>query len=96
MEVLFEAKDAATARISSVEKVASDADSALAQRTITSQRSSVGWLMLRPMLISGRWNSPSATADEALSLRQDQLAAELTERDGRFEGANHQRAVGQG
>lgn len=78
MEVKFEAKDAATqARISSVEKVASDADSALAQRidnvttefkAADAQANAEIWSLAQS----------SAAADEALSLRQDQLAAELT------------------
>ena len=78
MEVKFEAKDAATqARISSVEKVASDADSALAQRidNITTEFKAADAQAnadIRSLAES------SATADEALSLRQDQLAAELS------------------
>lgn len=78
MEVKFEAKDAATqARISSVEKVASDADSALAQRidNVTAEFKAADAQAnadIRSLAQS------SATADEALSLRQDQLAAELS------------------
>ncbi|MCR3946384.1 DUF1983 domain-containing protein [Aeromonas caviae] len=78
MEVKFEAKDAATqARISSVEKVASDADSALAQRidNVTTEFKAADAQAnaeIRSLAQS------SAAADEALSLRQDQLAAELT------------------
>lgn len=75
MEVKFEAKDAATqARISSVEKVTSDADSALAQRidNVTTEFKAADAQAnadIRSLAQS------SATADEALSLRQDQLAA---------------------
>ncbi|MFK7682267.1 DUF1983 domain-containing protein [Aeromonas caviae] len=75
MEVKFEAKDAATqARISSVEKVTSDADSALAQRidSVTTEFKAADAQAnadIRSLAQS------SATADEALSLRQDQLAA---------------------
>ncbi|MEI4980967.1 DUF1983 domain-containing protein [Aeromonas caviae] len=78
MEVKFEAKDAATqARISSVEKVASDADSALAQRidNVTTEFKAADAQAnadIRSLAQS------SAAVDEALSLRQDQLAAELT------------------
>ncbi|MDX7860215.1 DUF1983 domain-containing protein [Aeromonas caviae] len=78
MEVKFEAKDAATqARISSVEKVTSDADSALAQRidNVTTEFKAADAQAnadIRSLAQS------SAAADEALSLRQDQLAAELT------------------
>ncbi|WP_324037938.1 phage tail tip fiber protein [Aeromonas caviae] len=78
MEVKFEAKDAATqARISSVEKVASDADSALAQRidnvaTEFKAADAQANADIRSLAQS------SAAVDEALSLRQDQLAAELT------------------
>ncbi|WP_368169722.1 DUF1983 domain-containing protein [Aeromonas sp. R4-3] len=75
MEVKFEAKDTATqARISSVEKVTSDADSALAQRidNVTTEFKAADAQAnadIRSLAQS------SATADEALSLRQDQLAA---------------------
>ncbi|WP_323957260.1 phage tail tip fiber protein [Aeromonas caviae] len=75
MEVKFEAKDAATqARISSVEKVTSDADSALAQRidNVTTEFKAADAQAnadIRSLAQS------SATADEVLSLRQDQLAA---------------------
>ncbi len=75
MEVKFEAKDAATqARISSVEKVTSDADSALAQRidNVTTEFKAADAQAnadIRSLAQS------SATADEALSLRQDQLVA---------------------
>ncbi|MGS3183026.1 DUF1983 domain-containing protein [Aeromonas taiwanensis] len=75
MEVKFEAKDAATqARISSVEKVTSDAGSALAQRidNVTTEFKAADAQAnadIRSLAQS------SATADEALSLRQDQLAA---------------------
>ncbi|HEH9410276.1 TPA: DUF1983 domain-containing protein [Aeromonas salmonicida] len=78
MEVKFEAKDAATqARISSVEKVASDADSALAQRidNVTTEFKAADAQAnadIRSLAQS------SAAADEALSLRQDQLAATLS------------------
>ncbi|MFQ2735082.1 hypothetical protein ACK3Y0_09135 [Aeromonas caviae] len=78
MEVKFEAKDAATqARISSVEKVASDADSALAKRidnvaTEFKAADAQANADIRSLAQS------SAAVDEALSLRQDQLAAELT------------------
>lgn len=78
MEVKFEAKDAATqARISSVEKVTSDADSALAQRidNVTTEFRAADAQAnadIRSLAQS------SASADEALSLRQDQLAAELS------------------
>lgn len=78
MEVKFEAKDAATqARISSVEKVTSDADSALAQRidNVTTEFKAADAQAnadIRSLAQS------SAAVDEALSLRQDQLAAELT------------------
>lgn len=78
MEVLFEAKDAATqARISSVEKVASDADSALAQRidNVTTEFKAAD---AQANADIRSLEQSSATADEALSLRQDQLAAELT------------------
>lgn len=75
LEVKFEAKDAATqARISSVEKVTSDADSALAQRidNVTTEFKAADAQAnadIRSLAQS------SAAADEALSLRQDQLAA---------------------
>ncbi|WP_106887127.1 phage tail tip fiber protein [Aeromonas rivipollensis] len=75
MEVKFEAKDAATqARISSVERVTSDADSALSQRidNVTTEFKAADAQAnadIRSLAQS------SATADEALSLRQDQLAA---------------------
>ncbi|WP_412705076.1 Fibronectin type III protein [Aeromonas rivipollensis] len=78
MEVKFEAKDAATqARISSVEKVTSDADSALAQRidNVTTEFKAADAQAnadIRSLAQS------SAAADEALSLRQDQLAATLS------------------
>ncbi|MFQ2465460.1 phage tail tip protein [Aeromonas caviae] len=78
MEVKFEAKDAATqARISSVEKVASDADTALAQRidNVTTEFKAADAQAnadIRSLAQS------SAAADEALSLRQDQLAATLS------------------
>lgn len=78
MEVKFESKDAATqARISSVEKVTSDADSALAQRidnvaTEFKAADAQANADIRSLAQS------SAAVDEALSLRQDQLAAELT------------------
>lgn len=78
LEVKFEAKDAATqARISSVEKVASDADSALAKRidnvaTEFKAADAQANADIRSLAQS------SAAVDEALSLRQDQLAAELT------------------
>ncbi|WP_324042054.1 phage tail tip fiber protein [Aeromonas caviae] len=78
MEVKFEAKDAATqARISSVEKVASDADSALAKRidnvaTEFKAADAQANADIRSLAQS------NAAVDEALSLRQDQLAAELT------------------
>ncbi|MCH7369911.1 DUF1983 domain-containing protein [Aeromonas sp. MR16] len=78
MEVKFEAKDAATqARISSVEKVTSDADSALAQRidNVTTEFKAADAQAnadIRSLAQS------SATADEALSLRQDQLAARFS------------------
>ncbi|MFM4677096.1 hypothetical protein ACEUD4_01720 [Aeromonas media] len=78
MEVKFEAKDAATqARISSVEKVASDADSALAKRidnvaTEFKAADAQANADIRSLAQS------SAAADEALSLRQDQLAATLS------------------
>lgn len=78
MEVKFESKDAATqARISSVEKVASDADSALAQRidNVTTEFKAADAQAnadIRSLAQS------SAAADEALSLRQDQLAATLS------------------
>ncbi|MFQ2093027.1 phage tail tip protein [Aeromonas taiwanensis] len=78
MEVKFEAKDAATqARISSVEKVASDADSALAQRidNVTAEFKAAD---AQANADIRSLEQSSATADEALSLRQDQLAAELT------------------
>ena len=78
MEVKFEAKDAATqARISSVEKVASDADSALAQRidNVTTEFKAAD---AQANADIRSLEQSSATADEALSLRQDQLAAELT------------------
>ncbi|WP_429170145.1 phage tail tip fiber protein [Aeromonas rivipollensis] len=78
LEVKFEAKDAATqARISSVEKVTSDADSALAQRidNVTTEFKAADAQAnadIRSLAQS------SAAADEALSLRQDQLAATLS------------------
>lgn len=78
MEVKFEAKDAATqARISSVEKVTSDADSALAQRidNVTTEFKAAD---AQANADIRSLEQSSATADEALSLRQDQLAAELT------------------
>lgn len=78
MEVKFEAKDTATqARISSVEKVASDADSALAQRidNVTTEFKAAD---AQANADIRSLEQSSATADEALSLRQDQLAAELT------------------
>lgn len=78
MEVKFEAKDAATqARISSVEKVTSDADSALAQRidNVTTEFKAADAQVNADILSLAR---SSAAADEALSLRQDQLAATLS------------------
>ncbi|WP_270828901.1 phage tail tip fiber protein [Aeromonas sp. QDB20] len=78
MEVLFEAKDAATqARISSVEKVASDADSALAQRidNVTTEFKAAD---AQANADIRSLEQSSAAADEALSLRQDQLAATLS------------------
>ncbi|MGE6262802.1 phage tail tip fiber protein [Aeromonas media] len=78
MEVKFEAKDAATqARISSIEKVTSDAGSALAQRidNVTTEFKAADAQAnadIRSLAQS------SAAADEALSLRQDQLAATLS------------------
>lgn len=78
MEVKFEAKDTATqARISSVEKVTSDADSALAQRidNVTTEFKAAD-----AQANADIWSlaQSSAAADEALSLRQDQLAATLS------------------
>ncbi|MFM5587704.1 DUF1983 domain-containing protein [Aeromonas rivipollensis] len=78
MEVKFEAKDAATqARISSVEKVTSDADSALAQRidNVTTEFKAAD---AQANADIRSLEQSSATADEALSLRQDQLAAQIT------------------
>lgn len=78
MEVKFEAKDAATqARISSVEKVTSDADSALAQR-IDSVTAEFKAADAQASADIKALEQSSASADEALSLRQDQLAATLS------------------
>ncbi|MGU5534007.1 phage tail tip fiber protein [Aeromonas caviae] len=75
MEVKFEAKDAATqARISSVEKVTSDADAALAQR-IDSVTAGFQAADAQANADIRALEQSSASADEALSLRQDQLAA---------------------
>lgn len=78
MEVKFEAKDAATqARISSVEKVTSDADSALSQR-IDSVTAEFKAADAQASADIKALEQSSASADEALSLRQDQLAATLS------------------
>ncbi|POV92028.1 hypothetical protein C3418_09960 [Aeromonas sp. ASNIH8] len=79
MEVKFEAKDAATqARISSVEKVTSDADSALAQRidNVTAEFQAADTQANADIRAL---EQSSASADEALSLRQDELAAALSD-----------------
>lgn len=78
MSVKFEAKDATTqARISSVEKVTSDADSVLSQRIDNMTADYKDGDAKANASIKALEHS-SASADEALSLRQDQLAAKLS------------------